>query len=196
MSLVLILEKTVQEELNGRVLMEYRVVDVMNILEDTEAIASIPPGYGTVVLEDGTRHRIHLGDLLIHGILWKNLQVFDIPVTKNHIYKTFPVNEKMISTCLSVQYLDILEKRPDLEYSKIVYQLWVSIFEIYKFVYVHLGEYQRTVDLVDLIDVINHPKIKALVDPPLPSDGGTKVAELEFDRRSKEIGRASCRERV
>lgn len=167
--------------------MEYKVADVMNILEDSEAIASLPPGYGTVELEDGTRHRIHLGDMLIHGILWKNLHMFNMVVTNKHIYQTFPVDGKMISKCLSIQYLDILDQRPDLAYSKIVYQLWVSIFEIYKFVYTHLGEYQRTVDLVDLMDVCSHPKIKKLIDPPLPAVGDTKVAEIEFDRRSKEL---------
>lgn len=167
--------------------MHYTVAKIMDILADESKITSLPIGYARVTLEDGKRVEMHTGDMLIHGILWKNLQHFNVKVDKNQVYKTYPVTGGMISQCLTKQYARLLEACPNVPHMELVYRLWESIHDIYKFVYIHLGEWQRTADLIDLIDVATAPEVRDLTLKPLPTDQGTKIAEAEFNMRSKKL---------
>lgn len=168
--------------------MHFKIKDVMSILEDEEAIAKLPLGMAKITLDDGSKHPIHTGDMLIHGILWKSIYAFNRKVDATQIYTTYPVTGKMLSRCLTAQYKKLLKECPDIPHMTIVYRLWESIFDVYRFIYINLSAYQCSADLGDLIEVIHSEELRDLCLKDLPDDG-TDIAEIEFRRRSKELCR-------
>lgn len=159
----------------------------MEILECEGLIEALKPEYVTVVFSNNKRVKMHSRDMLVHGILWKNLLHFGVEIDKSQVYEVYPVAGNMISKCLTTQYTTLLEKCESVPHTDIIYKLWESIHEIYRFYYVNLGAYVCTTDILDMIDVVFAPELTHLTLKDLPTNMGTGEAERVFAKRSKEL---------
>ena len=167
----------------------YTISKIMEILKDDRQIHATPAGKVRVVLDDGSRVTMHGRHMLVHGIFWRNLIHFSIPIDKSQIYTVYPVTSSMVPGCLTAQYTKMLEVCPDVPHTDMAYKMWESVYELYAFFYRHLGAYQCTVGLIDLIDAVHAKEVRHLTLKDLPTDQGTRVAEFEFNNRSKELVR-------
>jgi hypothetical protein len=138
-------------------------------------------------LDDGNVvQHMPLRMVLLHGLLWTPYYRLGIKISINEIYSITAISTKTISTVQTIQYKHLIEITNH-KHLDILQQLWDTIGLIYKFVHTYLSEYVRSTSLMSLINIVEHPEIKPIIDVNLPNNLGTKVAEIKFEELSKEL---------
>ena len=137
-------------------------------------------------LDDGNKIKLSSTNAILHGILWIPYYRLGRNITINEIYPIKNVTPETVSEVQTIQYRHLMEE-VDMPYMDIVKLLWDTVITLYKFVHANLGEYSRSISLMSLIHVTDNPAVKKIIETDIPSELGTKVAEIRFNELSKEL---------
>lgn len=165
--------------------MQYTLADIPGIAELDQTF-KLAPGYAKFKFDDGKVISMHTRDAIIHHILWLPFRHFNIPIPSSQVYEVFPMKKGTISKVQTTQY-EYLLATLDIDHLKIVEVMFEAIYQVYEYSFKHLGYYQEPLDLLDLVDILEAPELKDILNPPIQTTHGTSAAEAEIVARNDKL---------
>ena len=145
------------------------------IVESFDDIANIS-GPCTLELSDG-EVTLPIRHAIVHLIFWRNFHEFNVPIRKDHIVFTSGCcSNGTMTKFQSMAYKELKSKFPDKE-NNIILRLFYTICEYNQFIIRHLEEWHGSIDIFQMIDLMDDPEVKSIVDIGIEPLMGTDVVE-------------------
>lgn len=124
---------------------------------------------------------------LFHIFFWSIYVSFNIPIRKDHIYKTDgPFSNDEISGFLTKVYLEISSTVPGCM-QELVQCLWFTINHIQNFAAIELPEYQGTLTLRGIAQLMRHPQVQEIISKKIDPTASPAVNEALIKEVSKKL---------
>ena len=125
--------------------------------------------------------------LILNLILWDpNYRLGLKPVSSD--YTTFKsITTDVIKDRQSALYERALNELPNVPHMRIIMEYLYNIDKLSNYTQRFLGNYMPSIDALALAQILHHPAIKAIVDRPIPTQMGTKVAETALKNAANQI---------
>ena len=142
-------------------------------------------GYVDITTSDNKVVKLPTRMFLVHVIMWEPYIKLNLPITSEQIYEIKALKDDTWAKIHTIQYRDILHRSPEIPNMVIINCFWISINNVYKFIYRNLGCYQRSFSIFSLAKIDQHPKIKAITERYMDPAHGTHVAEAKLAQMYK-----------
>lgn len=142
----------------------------------------VPEGGGTVTIDlfDGTI-RMGLRHAILHLFFWNIYLSMDRPVTKDKIFEPKAINNTEMTAVLTQILNDIRQEVSLVENHEQFSDVFCRcINEIYNFVTSELNAYIGTLDIISILKLLSHPKIKEARAFKYNEVLGTNVVEKQI----------------
>lgn len=125
---------------------------------------------------------------LVNLFFMQILQDFNIPYSKRHFVKRVAFNGDATAEAWNQYYREIVQ--PNTKNAKrFKMAVWRAMDDLYKFTSWHLLPWTRSLDNIDISEIVNDPAMKEIIDTKwnLKPEFGTDVIEKAIDEGSKKI---------
>ena len=146
-----------------------------------------------IVMDDREKVVMPIRLAIINGMAWACWRKFGVKITKinkttkkSMIFwiKTVPSN---IATKIGSEiYRDLVLFR-NMDYKKALSCVYWFMCRMFSFVHRHCREYQASLDMVSLCEMCEQPELKEICDRHIDEDKGSKVAEMQYAKITKDL---------
>ena len=143
-------------------------------------------GYTDLFLENGEVIHLPTRMMLFNAVMFRPFFKLGIPLDSSLFISIENFKSDTISKIQSIQYEYLLE-HTDKEHHTILWEFWYSINDLYGFILQYLGAYQKSMSILSLAKIHCNPKVKAILDPPLPVRAGTKPCEQKIAQKMNKL---------
>jgi hypothetical protein len=123
-------------------------------------------------------------------LFWGILVSYGEPILMSkHIFPVTGITDvKTVAKVRTYLYKELIHK-PNVNQDTLTTTLWEQINELNRFVRIELSEYQETISMLDLAQIVEDPKVKELVEGDVPMVKGIPYIERRIARIEKELGK-------
>lgn len=133
----------------------------------------------TVVLD---AHRALVDFILLHPYISAGLQI-----RPEDFFELSVVSDSVVVEHLTTIYERLLDERPDVPHMDLVSLVWEIINRLSRFAQECTSEYQQTIDILGLLKIAEHPKVKPIVTVELPPDVDSHDVEKFYADRAQQL---------
>lgn len=143
-------------------------------------------GYSDLFLENGEVIHMPTRMLLFNAIMFRPFFKLGVPLDSTLFVTVDNFKNNTISSILSMQYKYLLE-RTTREHHEILWEFWYSINDLYGHILQYLGAHQKSMSILSLAKIHCNPKVKEILDRPLPVKAGTKPCEIVISQKMDQL---------